>query len=151
MRIKLHLLGNHDWSFPDRQIFSLGHTNLFNCFTESPPKISENGKKKNWNFENFIFSAVVDLFISKFKKNENCFFLTVPMQETVITFVVSTTDTLRSVWHKLTCSQVTTSGVKNSWQIRADTVHAMVLLMCHTHYTPTQPETPGLIDNTIAK
>ena len=26
--------------------FCLGHTNLFNCFNESPPKISENGKKK---------------------------------------------------------------------------------------------------------
>ena len=25
----------------------------------------------------------------------------------------------------------------------------MVLLMCHTHYTPTQPETLGLIDNTL--
>ena len=25
----------------------------------------------------------------------------------------------------------------------------MVLLMCHTHYTPTQPETPGLIDNAL--
>ena len=25
----------------------------------------------------------------------------------------------------------------------------MVLLMCHTHYTSTQPETPGLIDNTL--
>ena len=21
--------------------------------------------------------------------------------------------------------------------------------MCHTHYTPTQPETPGLINNTL--
>ena len=31
---------------------------------------AENGKK-NWNFDNCIFSAVVDLFISKFKKNEN--------------------------------------------------------------------------------
>ena len=34
----------------------------------------------------------------------------------------------------------------------ADTVHAMVLLMCHTHYTHytlTQPETLGLIDNTL--
>ena len=28
-------------------------------------------------------------------------------------------------------------------------MHAIVLLMCHTHYTPTQPETPGLIDNTL--
>ena len=28
-------------------------------------------------------------------------------------------------------------------------MHAMVLLMCHTNYTPTQPETPGLIDNTL--
>ena len=28
-------------------------------------------------------------------------------------------------------------------------MHAMVLSMCHTHYTPTQPETPGLIDNTL--
>ena len=27
-------------------------------------------------------------------------------------------------------------------------MHAMVLLMCHTHYT-TQPETLGLIDNTL--
>ena len=25
----------------------------------------------------------------------------------------------------------------------------MVLLMCHTHYTLTQPETLGLIDNTL--
>ena len=25
----------------------------------------------------------------------------------------------------------------------------MVLLMCHTHYTLTQPETLGLIDNTV--
>ena len=25
----------------------------------------------------------------------------------------------------------------------------MGLLMCHTHYTPTQPETLGLIDNTL--
>ena len=25
----------------------------------------------------------------------------------------------------------------------------MVLLMCHTHYTLTQPETPGLIGNTL--
>ena len=32
---------------------------------------------------------------------------------------------------------------------KADTVHAIVLLMCHTHYTPTQPETPVLIDNTL--
>ena len=30
-----------------------------------------------------------------------------------------------------------------------ETVHAMVLLMCHTHYTVTQPETLGLIDNTL--
>ena len=29
----------------------------------------------------------------------------------------------------------------------ADTVHAMVLLMWHTHYTLTQPESLGLIDN----
>ena len=28
-------------------------------------------------------------------------------------------------------------------------MHAIVLLMCHTHYTPNQPETPGLIDNTL--
>ena len=43
-----------------------------------------------------------------------------------------------------------TSGVKNSCDtLKADTVHAIVLLMCHTHYTPTQPETPGLIDNTL--
>ena len=28
-------------------------------------------------------------------------------------------------------------------------MHAIVLLMCHTHYTPTQPETPVLIDNTL--
>ena len=28
-------------------------------------------------------------------------------------------------------------------------MHAMVLLMCHTHYTHTQPETLGLIDNTL--
>ena len=28
-------------------------------------------------------------------------------------------------------------------------MHAMVLLMCHTHYTLTQPETLGLIDNTL--
>ena len=27
-------------------VTTLGHTNLFNCFTESPPKISENDKKK---------------------------------------------------------------------------------------------------------
>ena len=26
-------------------------------------------------------------------------------------------------------------------------MHAMVLLMCHTHYTLTQTETLGLIDN----
>ena len=25
----------------------------------------------------------------------------------------------------------------------------MALLMCHTHYTLTQPETPGMIDNTL--
>ena len=25
----------------------------------------------------------------------------------------------------------------------------MVLLMCHTHYTTTQPKTPGLIDNAL--
>ena len=28
-------------------------------------------------------------------------------------------------------------------------MHPMVLLMCHTHYTLTQPETLGLIDNTL--
>ena len=28
-------------------------------------------------------------------------------------------------------------------------MHAMVLLMCHTHYTLTQSETLGLIDNTL--
>ena len=28
-------------------------------------------------------------------------------------------------------------------------MHAMALLMCHTHHTLTQPETPGLIDNTL--
>ena len=36
----------------------LGHTNLFNCFTESPPKISENGKKKKLTFRkknNYFF------------------------------------------------------------------------------------------------
>ena len=27
-------------------------------------------------------------------------------------------------------------------------MHGIVLLMCHTHYTLTQPETQGLIDNT---
>ena len=33
--------------------------------------------------------------------------------------------------------------------MKADTVHAMVLLLCHTHYTLTQPETLGLIENTL--
>ena len=28
-------------------------------------------------------------------------------------------------------------------------MHAMVQLMCHTHYTLTQPETLRLIDNTL--
>ena len=28
-------------------------------------------------------------------------------------------------------------------------MHAIALLMCHTHYTLTQPETLGLIDNTL--
>ena len=28
-------------------------------------------------------------------------------------------------------------------------MHAMALLMCHTHYTLTQPETLGLIDDTL--
>ena len=44
--------------------------------------------------------------------------------------------------------QVRTSGVKNSsWQIKADPVHAMALLMCHTHYTLTQRETPVLMSH----
>ena len=33
--------------------------------------------------------------------------------------------------------------------MKADTVCAMALYMCHTHYTPAQPETLGLIDNTL--
>ena len=33
--------------------------------------------------------------------------------------------------------------------MKADAVHAMVLLMCHTHYTLTQPETLRLIYNTL--
>ena len=28
-------------------------------------------------------------------------------------------------------------------------MHAMALLMCHTHHTLTQPETLGMIDNTL--
>ena len=33
--------------------------------------------------------------------------------------------------------------------IKADTVHAMTLLICHTHYTLSHRETPGLIDITL--
>ena len=33
--------------------------------------------------------------------------------------------------------------------IKADTVHAMTLLICHTHYTLAQRVTPGLIDITL--
>ena len=37
-----------------QKVCMLGHTNLFNCFTESPPKISKNGKKK-WKFRKYYF------------------------------------------------------------------------------------------------
>ena len=45
--------------------------------------------------------------------------------------------------------QVPTSDVKNSCERSRLTLHAMILLMCHTHYTLTQPKTLGLIDNTL--
>ena len=45
---------------------ALGHTNLFNCFTESPPKISENSKKKI-EFSKILFLFFPPLWIYSFQ------------------------------------------------------------------------------------
>ena len=54
------------------QLGTLGHTNLFNCFTESPPKISENSKKKKLKFrkKNIYFSRRRGFIHFKVKKKE---------------------------------------------------------------------------------
>ena len=53
--------------------------------------------KKKLKFRKFYFFRRSEFIHFKVLKNENCFFLTVPMQETVITLVVSKTDMLQSV------------------------------------------------------
>ena len=113
-------------------------------------KFTKMAKKKYWNFENFIliFSAVEDLFFSKLKK-----------WKLFLSYCANAINShyfrCKQNWHaavSLTQLDVQPGAdirCENSWQIKADTVHAMVLLLCHTYYTPAQPETPGLIDNTL--
>ena len=54
------------------RIHQLGHTNLFNCFTESLPKISENGKKII-EISKILFSRRQWFIYFKMKKNLKLF------------------------------------------------------------------------------